>query len=816
MTKKKSNKKLPSLKPVFEEILVCKKKENKPFIEILIEEPQNVSRQNLGTLVGIFQIDDYSEDSSYIVNYLISIIKKEYFTRPNHGVIESFEAALHKANLALSKLASHENIGWIGHLNAVCAVIEKNNLLLSQTGNASALLLRGKTLTEITEKTPEQANLNPLKTFQDVISGRIEKNDKLLFATKELFDLFSLEEIKRSALKFDREKFVRFLDTATVNELDQSAVLVVEIEEKKEDFSPSVPIQNSPKINAFSQKTFRKESPVRPEKTKKPSAKHQDDFLINQEKQGLVQLLKKDSTNFVDEKTGHIYIKEESIYLEKDENNAPIFAFAEIINKFTVYGAKAGQTIKKNSQIFSNSTKTLFTKTKERLLPTKVEKRVASLEASLAQKITAEKEALEPAKKIEYLTPKKELFLPFLLWIKKLPLKIKQHSPKAKEKLTDLAVLLLRGPVRLLLVATNQAKLIWNKLLEHKFHLPTSSSLPKHKKNTPPTAEVKKEQYWGKAFWPSFSRLLQIAKDLDKKQRYAAFLIALGILIVPYWIANWRVDQPKKTETTVVEYLPPEKLPLEKDKNVFRIEKVNAIHPTPGEKITTLNSILFVQTGNTIIQPQDQKEFPLPEGFENPELFFGMEDLNLLFVVKDNHTISLSPITGKFQPNTLAFPIESRIADAKTYLTYVYLLDSANNQIYRIPRAEGGFGEKTDWLKETLNLSEAKSLAINENIFLLNGNNILKLFRGKKIEFSLEDTETPILPDKLYAENSDSVLYVLDKTNARIVKLDNNGQILAQFHHKTLSNATDFSVSAENNLVYISDEEGVKSFEMSQ
>ena len=131
MAKRKLDKKIVSLKPNFQNILICKKKENRPFLEILIEEPENISRKNLGILVGIFQINDYSEDSSYIVNYLISVIKKEYFAKTNRGPVENFEAALHKANLALAGLATHENINWIGHINAVCAVIEKNNLLLS-------------------------------------------------------------------------------------------------------------------------------------------------------------------------------------------------------------------------------------------------------------------------------------------------------------------------------------------------------------------------------------------------------------------------------------------------------------------------------------------------------------------------------------------------------------------------------------------------------------------------------------------------------------------------------------------------------------
>ena len=164
-----------------------------------------------------------SEESSYIVNYLISVIKKEYYAKTKRGAVESFEAALHKANLALAKLAEHENIGWIGKINALVLVTEKNNIHLSQVGNAHAFLLRGKSLTNISENDPSAPEPGPLKTFVDVISGRVEKNDRLIVATQHIFDIFSFEEIKRSALKFSSEEFVQFLKTALGNELESPA-----------------------------------------------------------------------------------------------------------------------------------------------------------------------------------------------------------------------------------------------------------------------------------------------------------------------------------------------------------------------------------------------------------------------------------------------------------------------------------------------------------------------------------------------------------------------------------------------------------------
>ena len=118
MTRKKTGTNLIFLAPAFSEIISAKSDEIRPFFEVFIHDPENLTQQNLGTLFGVLEITDRSEDSSYIVNYIISEVKKEFYKNPKRGCIESFESALHKANLCLSKLAQHENIAWIGKFNA--------------------------------------------------------------------------------------------------------------------------------------------------------------------------------------------------------------------------------------------------------------------------------------------------------------------------------------------------------------------------------------------------------------------------------------------------------------------------------------------------------------------------------------------------------------------------------------------------------------------------------------------------------------------------------------------------------------------------
>ena len=97
-----------------------------------------------------------------------------------------------------------------------------------------------------------------------------------------------------------------------------------------------------------------------------------------------------------------------------------------------------------------------------------------------------------------------------------------------------------------------------------------------------------------------------------------------------------------------------------------------------------------------------------------------MNDLNLIFLINEKHQIiSFAPANQKFVASNISFPDNLKIATTGSYLTYLYAVDKNQNQIYRYPRAEGGFGEKIDWLKDTLDLKDISSMAISENVYLV-------------------------------------------------------------------------------------------------
>ena len=741
MTKKKLDRKI-NLEASFEDVLVCQKESVKTLLEVFIEEPENVSQENLGILAGILEITDESADSSYIVNYIISVLRKEYYSKTKRGSIESFEAALNKANLALAKLAEHGNINWLGKINAIILAIEKNNIHLSQVGSAKTLLLRNSILTDITDGAQIPENPSPFKTFVDVLSGRLEKDDLLIVATQEIFDIFSPEEIKRSALKFSPEDFMRFLKTALGNELEKAAVLVTRIKEREiVEYKPTTP--KAEEFNAFSQASYSKINPSQ--------SKPKEDFK-KEEKQSLTDSIKQDlekqSGEFVDKKTGHIYIKEDYPVKRKSQILEGIGEF------FSSLPQKAASLIPKRSR-----TKPV----EERHIP-------------VVQKSS------EPIFN-------KEKFILFIVRTYKIINKI---------------ILLIFSVI----VFVSQKTLSGIKKLIPEKNISVSN-------NTPTRIEVNSEKLGIlKKILPRFSRIKRLFSDLDSAQKFYVALVILIIIVVPYFIAKF---QNRNNEKPIAqEEVIQSSFPLEQDKNIFKIDSSNSVFSKNNLiKVINLNGKMFFIDESGLTNPEDNQNYPFPAEMGRIKIATSMDDLNLVFLVDEkNQIFSWSPVSRKFQVNAITIPEGSNISLAKTYLTYIYLADKNSNQIYRYPRADAGFGEKSDWLRESLGLENISDLAIGENIFLAENGNVLKFLQGKKQTFSLETTATPIQANKVYTKRDSLNLFILDSKNARIIKLGLEGNIIAQYYNSEISSAVDFEINEETNTAYFSNGNEVKSFEM--
>lgn len=174
-----------------EEILARGTKNKKTFCEIFSYEPENIEEMCIGSLYIVSELTS-DEDSSHLINLLNSLIKREYYCLPSRGPLDSLEMGLKKANQSLNEIAGQGKLSWLGRLHLVCAVFNKYEIFLSQTGQTQAWLWREGELTNISKKfVPPAEKPHPAKIFQSVISGKVETDDRFLFSTPALAGLLN-------------------------------------------------------------------------------------------------------------------------------------------------------------------------------------------------------------------------------------------------------------------------------------------------------------------------------------------------------------------------------------------------------------------------------------------------------------------------------------------------------------------------------------------------------------------------------------------------------------------------------------------------
>lgn len=838
---------LPGLRSTVTEILVANGRSFQPFIRTFNYTGENIAKSNLGSLIGVFEIDELNEDCAYIVNFLASVAKKEYFNNPRRGAIESFEAALHKINLALSELVKHGNITWLGKLHGALAVLEKNNLHFSVTGKAKILLLRNDGLSDISDglASPESPT-HPIKTFVEVSSGRLELKDRVILTSPELLALFSTDDLVKNIRRMDHDRFTQFLKTALINELDLAGTLLVEVEEgislpvSKPSRKPTEKKSMENIQNIFSQAAFLKEKSGTLSASKSIS-----EDLTHADKQAAEEM----KEEYTDTKTGHIYVQGdiaekpgqylafERLKLKLEEvpdtirrllltqgkwmrkGKKQFFITANILDeKGRTFGKKTGRIlrrlwkkqqaslkdalIKKEVTVSMTASKTLDRKEKSSLFS------ITSLEG---------KEGVAPGQPESYLKsetpstpiapPEQDARLPQFMkekvaffyqkqtsttLISKTPTTPKSHllSPPHTKNF----IIMASASMKKLL---GQIQLVLSRLsLKEKIRTFSSNTLN-----------------------PLFQRFRLYQKNLSVNQKR----ILLGSLsaFICFALLGFLFLKPKTTpltrpsETSQQESTPTTALtPSSADAPSGEISIVLNNITDPIITSAVLGDETYIITEKSIITLTDKKSFPLPLG-ERPQFATVMDDLRLLFIyTAEGKLYAWSPISKTFVENTLTLNAGAQVTGIGTYLTYLYVLDSRNGQVYRFPRAEGGFGVGTVWLKETLPLEVTSHLTVNESLFISPDSGTIKgFFRGRNVNTFEVPTDGLQVTD-LYTHSGLQNVYALDAKHDHILIWNQDGKLIKTITHEKLSDGESLSVNEKNGVIFISTENSLLSFKL--
>lgn len=829
--RQEKTKPLPELKTSVTEILVVSGRSFQPFIRTFSSTGENISRANLGTLVGVFEIDDQSEDSAYIVNFLASVAKKEYFNNPRRGAVESFEAALHKINLALAELVKHGNITWLGKLHGALGVLEKNSFHFSITGHAKILLLRNGNLADIGEGlASEESHIHPIKTFVEVSSGRLTAEDQILLGSPEILALFSLEELAKHASRMDRERFTRFLKTALVNELDMSGLMVIDVSEstlaevsaaKTKEIAP---VQTK---NVFSQSAFA---------TKQPATPSVPIMLPNEQGE-------KDA-DYIDTKTGHIYV-------QGDMPEAParhlIFqefwlSCREYAASFLIAQGKWLRKTKKQSTLFFgvlNEQRRDFNKKIARAIRRQwrahQEAKKQRAAAAAVSPITQEPAPVISVSDIPL--PKKETSFPPEVSENPFPEKgTAPHEETLSSEPMDSMPQFLKEKLALFyqknrgetpVVQPISSPAVPSQTLGERFPL-------KEKILAFSTLSVQKirgvfqvlsryfrslslksslQRFFTDAFLPFFRKSWAVIKQLPPRQKQLLFGSGILLLGVAGFLLLKSTSLPTQdAEVTSQSLFTEPASETSGSQNTITTILENIPETTVASVI--LNDATYLITEKSVMVVSEKKLFPLPNG-ERVTFATAMDDLRLIFIATETGRLyAFSPLNKSFVENTPPLPENSKVIGIGTYLTYLYVLDSTTDQIYRFPRAPGGFGAATPWLKESIAIEENAHLAVSETIFINPDTATIKgLFRGRNTT-TFETPENGLAVTDLYTSPDLVSVYALDSEHQSILVWNQDGKLIQTYTDDMLSEGTSLSVNEKQNEVFVTTKDSLLSFKL--
>lgn len=147
--------------------------------------------------------------------------------------------------------------------------------------------------------------------------------------------------------------------------------------------------------------------------------------------------------------------------------------------------------------------------------------------------------------------------------------------------------------------------------------------------------------------------------------------------------------------------------------------------------------------------------------------------------------------------------INTQLADLKGSVSFngkLYIIDG--NEIYSLAKKGSSF-ERTKWLKDTVDLSNAAGMDIDGNIYVLSSDGrILKFLKGNQENFILDPVEPEIKNStKIIAKTDSGFIYVLESSEKRIAVFDKNGKFLIQY--TTDKEIKDFAVDEKNKTFYI-------------
>lgn len=200
------------MKTIFGELLVDHASATGSVIHLFVAHPTPLEEKNLGRIFALVEFTEPYPFTSEVVQYLDDSFFQSYYRSADFEPEVAFERSLHKVNSAVQDIISQHGEDWIYKTNILLGVMYEQTLHLSYVGKIEAYLAQQGTMVDIIQH-PQATEIQPLKLFNNIISGKCAEKSSLMIATSSLLDYLSLEKIRRTIEQQSPAEAVQYFES---------------------------------------------------------------------------------------------------------------------------------------------------------------------------------------------------------------------------------------------------------------------------------------------------------------------------------------------------------------------------------------------------------------------------------------------------------------------------------------------------------------------------------------------------------------------------------------------------------------------------
>lgn len=168
------------------------------------------------------------------------------------------------------------------------------------------------------------------------------------------------------------------------------------------------------------------------------------------------------------------------------------------------------------------------------------------------------------------------------------------------------------------------------------------------------------------------------------------------------------------------------------------------------------------------------------------------------FVLADDKVVRIS-LADKKSDEIITYKGASDIA---VFIGNVYLL--TQDQVVKFSPIEKGYADAVNYLNEKTNLSQSSKIAIDGNVWLTNGQKILKFLRGENKNFEISGLTAQIGEFGIvYTSSSLDNLYVVDSKNSALLVIGKDGIYKKAYQSSEFGQASDLVISDSEDKMYV-------------